>query len=109
MERIGRPTRLITFDSESNQRRKAQGEAPIYHFLRPRTLIYVALLVVLSIGTLAALSTRSVVDLNVLHDRNPLLSSCPTGRSATATRSSLLNKQREEATYALALEGCRAR
>ena len=105
MERIGRPTRLITFDSESNQRRKAQGEAPIYHFLRPRTLIYVALLVVLSIGTLAALSTRSVVDLNVLHDRNPLFVQLSDGSIRNGYEVKLLNKQREEATYALALEG----
>jgi cytochrome c oxidase accessory protein FixG len=105
MEKIGRPTRLITFDSERNQQRRAAGEAPVYHFLRPRTIIYVGLLAVLAIGTLAALTTRSTIDVNVLHDRNPLFVRLSDGSIRNGYEVKLLNKSREEETFALAVEG----
>jgi cytochrome c oxidase accessory protein FixG len=105
MEKIGRPTRLVTFDSETNQRRRAQGEKPIFHFVRPRTMIYVVLLGALTVGTLFALSTRSTIDVNVLHDRNPLFVQLSDGSIRNGYEVKLLNKERSETTYALSIEG----
>jgi hypothetical protein len=49
-------------------------------FVRPRTLIYAAILLLIGSGTLIGLSARAAVDVNVLHDRNPLFVMLSDGR-----------------------------
>ncbi len=41
-------------------------------FIRPRTLIYIAIFAALGIALLVALLTRQRLDLNIAHDRNPI-------------------------------------
>ena len=44
MKKIGRPTRLIAYDTDINIQRRAEGKAPIYRIVRPRTLIYAGII-----------------------------------------------------------------
>ena len=42
MGKVGRPPFLISWDSERNQERRAAGKQPVYHLVRPRTIVYAA-------------------------------------------------------------------
>ena len=49
-----------------------EGKPEVFRMLRARTVIYASLILVVSGVMLYALLTRSVLNVNVLHDRNPL-------------------------------------
>jgi cytochrome c oxidase accessory protein FixG len=105
MGRIGRPPELITLDTERNQARRAEGLAPVRRLVRPRTLIYAAILVLISAGVMVGLSARAAVDVAVLHDRNPLFVTLSDGSIRNGYTIKILNKSREEQRYGLAVAG----
>lgn len=72
MLKINRPTGLIAYDTEANIRRRLEGVVPVYHLVRPRTILYAALIAVIGCVMLYTLSTRATLGLDVIHDRNPL-------------------------------------
>ena len=71
MGRIGQPLRLIAYDTDANVVRRTEGEKPVFHFIRTRIVLYVAVLMVVSAIMLLTLATRNTMDLDVLRDRNP--------------------------------------
>ncbi len=105
MDRIDRPRQLITLDSDRNQSRRIAGQPAIHRFIRPRTIIYAAILLVLSAGLLIALTARATVDVNVLHDRNPLFVTLSDGSIRNGYTIKILNKSREAGRYELTLAG----
>ena len=105
MDRIGRPRELITLDTERNQQLRIQGLPPVTRILRSRTLIYAAILVLIGIGVLIGLSARSSVDLNVLHDRNPLFVTLSDGSIRNGYTVKILNKSHALRQYALEVGG----
>ncbi|MDN4981780.1 cytochrome c oxidase accessory protein CcoG [Bradyrhizobium sp. WYCCWR 13022] len=72
MREIGRPAGLIGYDTDINMQRRRDGKAPVYRLIRARTLIYAAAIAVVGSIMLYALATRATMDVNVLHERNPL-------------------------------------
>ncbi len=44
MTKIKRPTRLIAYDTDENRERRKRGETNVYHLVRPRTILYAALI-----------------------------------------------------------------
>jgi cytochrome c oxidase accessory protein FixG len=72
MREIGRPTRLIAYDTDINGQRRQAGQPPIYRLIRARTVLYAAIIAIAGSVMLYALATRTSIDINVLHDRNPL-------------------------------------
>ncbi len=79
MLKIGRPTRLIAYDTDVNIKRRQAGLDNVFRPVRVRTVLYVAL--ILGIGGLMAgkLFTRADAGLAVIHDRNPLFVSLSNG------------------------------
>jgi len=72
MKKIGRETRLIGYDNDINIHRREAGKPPIYRVVRPRTIVYSSIIAVVGAIMLYTLVTRSLLDVNVLHDRNPV-------------------------------------
>lgn len=72
MREIGRPAGLIGYDTDINMQRRREGKAPLYRIIRPRTLTYAAAIAIVGGIMLYALATRTTMDVNVLHERNPL-------------------------------------
>jgi cytochrome c oxidase accessory protein FixG len=105
MDRIGRPRELITLDTERNQQLRIQGLPPTTRILRPRTLIYAGILALIGIGVLIGLTARSSVDLNILHDRNPLFVLLSDGSIRNGYTLKILNKSHAERRYALEIGG----
>ncbi len=105
MAKIGRPPSLITLDTERNQELRAAGAPPVRRFVRPRTLVYAAILCSIGSGMLIGLSARAAVDVNVLHDRNPLFVMLSDGSIRNGYTVKILNKSRAPQVYELSLGG----
>jgi len=111
MAQVGRPANLIAFDTLSNQEAAAAGKPRRYSLLRPRTLIYAALLLVVGGVMLTALLMRSTLDLDVLHERSPLFVQLSGGEIRNGYTIRILNKTHQVRHYALdvrKLDGFRA-
>ncbi len=105
MARVGRPANLIAYDSINRQNARAQGQTAKYRLIRPRTIIYTVLLVIVGVVIMASLWTRPVVDVNVLRDRNPLFVRLTDGSIRNGFTIKILNKQRSEQGYVLDVDG----
>lgn len=105
MRKIGKPERLIGYDTDINIERRARGEAAVYKFLRPRTLIYVVLIVLAATIMGWRLSTRATMGINVIHDRNPqfVINSDGSVRNGYTVR--LLNMNPETRLFQLEVTG----
>jgi polyferredoxin len=105
MARIGRPPELITMDTERNQALRAAGKPPVHPIIRPRTVIYAALLLVIASVILFGLGARASVDVNILPERNPLYVTLSDGSIRNGYTIKIMNKSHEPRRYDLALEG----
>jgi cytochrome c oxidase accessory protein FixG len=104
MQKIGRPTHLIAYDTDINIARRQAGKANIYKLVRPRTIAYAVMITMVGGAMLYALATRSMLDINVLHDRNPIAVRLADGSIRNAYTVRLLNK-RDDRAVALDVEG----
>jgi cytochrome c oxidase accessory protein FixG len=104
MNRIGRPRELITMDTERNQTLRAAGKPPVHPIVRPRTVIYAALLLVVASVILFGLGARAAVDINILPERNPLYVTLSDGSIRNGYTIKILSKSHEPRTYDLTLE-----
>ena len=95
MRRIQRPEQLITFDSLANQTARAKGETPKIRLIRPRSLLYMALLAVVSAAMLFGLLTRSNFSISVQRDRAPLYVKLADGSLRNGYSVKVTNKTQE--------------
>ncbi|WP_375313774.1 cytochrome c oxidase accessory protein CcoG [Bradyrhizobium sp. A5] len=111
MGEIGRPAGLIGYDTDINMQRRREGKAPIYRIIRPRTLIYAAAIAIVGSIMLYTLATRATMDVNVLHERNPLFVQLSDGGVRNDYTVRILNKgaQRSFALEVFGLPGAISR
>ncbi len=105
MQRFGRPGELITYDSINNQIARAEGQKPRTRLFRPRILAYMVLLTIVVAVMSFTLATRSRLDVNLLHDRQPLYVKLSDGSFRNGYTFKILNMERKPKTYLLATEG----
>jgi cytochrome c oxidase accessory protein FixG len=72
MAQINRPAGLIAYDTDINAERRIAGKAPVYRLIRPRTILYAAVIAVVGSIMLYTLATRSSMSISALHERSPL-------------------------------------
>jgi cytochrome c oxidase accessory protein FixG len=72
MAKVNRPTRLISYDTDENMRRRQRGEAPVYRLVRSRTVLYVVVMAIVGSLMVYRLTTRQHLGLSVLHVRAPM-------------------------------------
>ncbi len=105
MDKVGRPRGLIAYDTDLNEERRERGEPARFNFVRVRTVLYAVLIAGISALMLYALATRTLLEINVLHDRNPLFVTLGDGGVRNGYTVKILNMRREERTYQLRIEG----
>ena len=103
--KIGRPKRLIGYDNDINIHRRQEGKAPIYRIVRARTIVYSAIIAAIGGFMVYTLATRSLLDVNVLHDRNPVAVKLSDGSIRNAYTVRLLNKSGYDRAIAIDVEG----
>ncbi len=105
MAKIDRPLGLVRYDTEKNLELRSQGHNPELHLLRPRTIYYTILLSVVGLVMLASLLLRPVLEINAIHDRNPLFVRLSDGSIRNGYEIKILNKTHDEKSYKLSVEG----
>ncbi|WP_340117593.1 cytochrome c oxidase accessory protein CcoG [Pelagibius sp. 7325] len=105
MDKVGLPRGLISYDTLANVERARAGEKPRLRLIRPRTVVYTAIIVVVSLIMLFTLATRSDLDVNVLRDRNPLFVALSDGSIRNGYTVKIINKQHDARVFSLRLEG----
>jgi len=105
MVKIGRPKGLIAYDTLLNHDRRKRGEATRVRWLRPRTVLYAGLIVIVGLIMLIALTTRSTLDVNVQHDRNPLFVKLADGSIRNGYTVKILNKEHKTAHFGIVFDG----
>ena len=63
---------MIAYDTDINGQRRLAGKPPVYRLIRARTILYAGIIALVGGIMLYALSTRSSMSINALHERNPL-------------------------------------
>ncbi|MBR0988541.1 cytochrome c oxidase accessory protein CcoG [Bradyrhizobium liaoningense] len=104
MQEIGRPKGLIGYDTDINMQRRRDGKPPIYRIVRARTLIYTAAIAIVGTIMVYTLATRATMDVNVLHERNPLFVQLSDGGVRNDYTVRILNKGAQR-SFAIEVSG----
>ncbi len=105
MERTHRDKWLITWDTLARQAAKKEGRHEPIRIVRPRTIIYLAVLTIAIIGMATALLTRSTLGLSVLRDRAPVFVQLADGSLRNGYTVKIANKTQRQAAFDLAVDG----
>lgn len=105
MDKMGLPRDLITWDSVNNQAAREHGRPTRLRFVRPRTLIYAGILVLVAAVMGYTLFSRTTTGLNVLHERSPLFVTMSDGSIRNGYTVKVLNMVREDRDYRLRVAG----
>lgn len=96
MEKIGLPKGLIRYNTESKEK---------FNPIRPRTFWYGGIIALVGCLMLYSLLTRSPLEMNVIHDRNPLFVKLSDGSVRNGYNITIINKHHEDKNYALTVQG----
>jgi len=105
MAKIGRPARLIGYDTDNNIRARQQGRHASFKIVRPRTLLYAAVILLVGGIMSVTLATRRNDGLSVIHDRNPLFVRLSDGALRNGYAIRILNKTLQPQSYELKVSG----
>jgi cytochrome c oxidase accessory protein FixG len=101
MDKIGEPRGLIRYDTQHHMDHKTNK----FRILRPRTIYYSAILAIVGSIMLYGLMNRTMLELHVLHDRNPLYVQLSDGSIRNSYTVKILNKTNQDKTFTLNVEG----
>ncbi len=105
MSKIGRPTALIAYDTDLNVKARELGQPETFRIVRPRTILYGALIVLVGAVMLWSLATRDVAGISVIHDRNPVFVRLTDGGVRNAYTVRVLNKTLEARRFSIGVAG----
>lgn len=105
MVKVDRPKGLIDYDTDQNMARRLADEKPKIRLLRPRTIFYGTVFVIVSVIMLLGLSSRATVESSVLRDRTPPFVQLSDGSIRNAYTLKILNKANVEREFVVYLTG----
>ncbi|MFL5282572.1 MAG: 4Fe-4S dicluster domain-containing protein [Rhodopila sp.] len=106
MHKVGEKPWLIIWDTLARvNARKEKKPLPLIRVIRPRTLIYLGVMLIAVTIVTTAFALRSHQMLFVGHDRAPLFVMQPDGDARNGYTVNISNKTLEERTYSLRIEG----
>lgn len=105
MEKIGRPRDLIAYDTVAKQEAQATGGHATLQIVRPRTVLYAALFVGVGVVMLVGWLNRTILEVNILADRNPPYVLLTDGSIRNAYTVKILNKLHAARTFTIEARG----
>lgn len=105
MDKVGLPRGLIAYHTERYFDERTTEEKEHFKFIRPRTIYYAMILAIVGMVMIYALSSRSPLELTVLHDRNPLFVMLSNGNIRNGYDIKILNKTHDHRHYTLDIKG----
>jgi cytochrome c oxidase accessory protein FixG len=105
MTKIGRPTRLIAYDTDEAIMAREAGQTPTYKPIRARTILYAVIIALVGGAMIYQLATRAFLGMNLIHDRTPLFVTLRDGSIRNTYTVRLINKRTESRQIALTIDG----
>lgn len=105
MTRVGKPKNLIGYATIAGLDAETRGGTAQPKLMRPRTLLYLALIALVGLVMLAALRARTTLEVNVLPDRNPFYVALSDGSIRNGYAVKILNKLHEPRTFEIRTDG----
>jgi cytochrome c oxidase accessory protein FixG len=105
MAKIGRPTRLIAYDTDLSIKDRQEGRPTVYRFVRMRTALYVAIIALVGGVMTYTLATRDAQSVSVIHDRNPIFVRLSDGSLRNGYTVRIANKRPERREFTLSISG----
>jgi cytochrome c oxidase accessory protein FixG len=105
MKKVGRPTGLIAYETQTNLDHRARGEAPQVKLLRPRTMLYAATMLLVAGIMFGSLLTRSNMELNIVRDRSPVFVLLSDGSIRNGYTLRVMNKEHETRMFEVHIVG----
>lgn len=105
MEKINRPRNLIAYDTDMNVKARMEGRPEVRRIVRPRTLFYAGIIVIVGAVMIGSLAMRQTIYLSVMHDRNPLFVRLSDGSIRNGFTIRVANKNLDERAYVLTVDG----
>jgi cytochrome c oxidase accessory protein FixG len=105
MKQIGRPTKLVAYDSYRNLEAESHGELTKIRFIRPRTMVYITAVMIVTVIMAVLFSQRPVLVMQVSADRNPLYVMLSNGSIRNTFTLRIQNHRYEKHRFAISVEG----
>lgn len=105
MAKLGRPSRLIAYDTDLNIKARQEGKPSVYKLIRWRTSLYAAIIAIAGGVMLYTLATRGSEGISVIHDRNPMFVRLSDGSLRNGYTIRIVNKQLKSRDFIVAVEG----
>jgi len=105
MDRYGLPRGLISYDSTVNIAAHERGEKGSFKLIRPRTLVYTAILTLVGALMVVSLAKRTTLEVSILHERSPLYVQLGNGTLRNGYTYKVLNMIREDHSFTLGVDG----
>lgn len=105
MDKIGLPRGLIRYDTEYLKAQRAKGCHEQPKIIRPRTIYYAAVLLCIGGAMLYSVINRPLLEIHVLHDRNPLFVQLSSGEVRNGYTLKILNKAHAHKNFKIAVSG----
>lgn len=106
MTKVMRPIGLIGYDTDAAvAARAANTTPPPIRLIRPRTILYAAIIALVGGFMLYQLATRTLLDLSVNHERTPLFTTLRDGSIRNSYTLRISNKRSEERPVAITVGG----
>jgi cytochrome c oxidase accessory protein FixG len=105
MAKINRPQKLIAYDTFRSIESETKGGPLQMRLLRPRTLLYSGLILFVSTLMAFAIMSKTVLEMNVIAERNPLFVALSDGGVRNTFTVKILNKQYDTRQFDLRIEG----
>ena len=105
MDKVGKPRGLIRYSTENALARRYSARAIIAHLLRPRTLLYTAILLAIIVATAWSLATRIPLKVDILRDRSTLYREADDERIENAFTLRIMNTDEAAHRYAISING----
>ncbi len=107
MDKVELPRGLIRYDTTRLQKLREKGIDDVIKIIRPRSIYYASIIAIVGLAMLYSLINRSMLELHVLHDRNPVFVQLSSGEIRNGYVLKILNKTHDHHSYKISVEGIR--
>ncbi len=105
MDKVGYPRGLIRYSTEHALEEGWGGSQILRHILRPRVLIYSAILAAITVALVASLALRTPFKVDIVRDRATLARIVQGGKIENIYRLQIMNAQEQAQTYTVTADG----
>ncbi|MDP3539352.1 MAG: cytochrome c oxidase accessory protein CcoG [Azonexus sp.] len=105
MDKIGLPRGLIRYTTENALTQHFSSSDVLGHILRPRIILYTAILTAITIAAIWSLAVRVPLKVDVIRDRSTLAREADDGHIENVYNLKIMNTTEEPKRYALSVEG----